>query len=72
MAYLYSDHEFDNGDGGQTKEGKCIEIMEYRHGPSRPCGATWYSAVHPPDQFRHWCSTLEAGGDCMHFEQDDD
>jgi hypothetical protein len=33
-----------------------------------PCGASWTSALHPPDQFRHWCSALEAGADCMHFE----
>lgn len=33
-----------------------------------PCNREWTSAVHPPDQFRHWCSILEAGGDCMHME----
>jgi hypothetical protein len=34
----------------------------------KPCGLSWTSVQHPPDQFRHWCSALEAGGDCMHFE----
>jgi hypothetical protein len=38
------------------------------HVPVRECGLPASSVVHPPDQFRHWCSVLEAGGDCMHLE----
>lgn len=35
-----------------------------------PCGADVNSVLHRPDQFRHWCGILEAGGDCMHGEMD--
>jgi hypothetical protein len=51
-------------DVGQCGLGPDDEV----HQSTRKCGASWTSAVHPPDQFRHWCSALEAGGDCMHFE----
>ena len=61
-------HDFDNGDGGRTQDGKCVVEMRRRNGSTYKCGATWTSVLHPPDQFRHWCSALEAGGDCMHFE----
>lgn len=65
----YGEHEFDNGGLEDPKEGKCIvEDFNRFHQKMMPCGRLWYSAVHPPDQFRHWCSALEAGGDCMHFE----
>ncbi len=32
------------------------------------CNASWTSSLHPPDQYRHWCAALEAGGDCIHEE----
>lgn len=28
-----------------------------------PCNAPWASVLHPPNQYRHWCSICEAGGD---------
>lgn len=65
---MYYDHEFDNGKD-DTREGTCvIEQWNKFKQEMVPCGLTWTSAVHPPDQFRHWCSALEAGYDCMHFE----
>ena len=35
---------------------------------TRQCGASWDSALHPPNQYRHWCAVLEAGRDCIHEE----
>lgn len=69
---FYYDHDFDNGDGGKTSTGKCIMEMERKDGTTYICNRDWTSALHPPDQFRHWCSILEAGGDCMHFESMED
>jgi hypothetical protein len=37
-------------------------------GKPRLCGAPWSSSLHPPDQYRHWCAVLAAGGDCNHEE----
>lgn len=99
---MYSDHEFDNGDGGKTNSGTCVVEMPRRHWHEfmgnrdlcdfalepygsicdepresrehqsfRLCGASWTSVLHPPNQFRHWCSILEAGGDCMHMEDEE-
>jgi hypothetical protein len=69
MSYYRGDHEFDNGDGGYSSVGKCaVEVDD----EGRVCGKVWTSAVHPPDQFRHWCSALEAGADCMHFEHEEE
>jgi hypothetical protein len=65
---FYSDHEFVSDTEPGTSEGKCAEVMFRKDGSEYVCGREWTSAVHPPDQFRHWCSALEAGYDCMHFE----
>lgn len=56
--YSHHDHE------GETQDSSCI--YEYEGG--RVCGASWDSALHPPDQYRHWCPALEAGEDCTHEE----
>lgn len=32
------------------------------------CGAQKHSVLHDPEDFGHWCSILDAGGDCMHLE----
>lgn len=70
---FYYDHEFDNGDGGKTSTGLCVQdLYNERTDTSRPCNKPSSSVVHPPDQFRHWCSILEQGGDCMHFEDIDE
>ncbi len=66
---MYYDHNFENGvDDG--REGKCV-VNEWNKFKQElvPCGRSWTSVVHPPDQFRHWCSALENGWDCMHFEE---
>lgn len=65
---MYADHEFDNGKD-DTNNGFCV-VEEWNNFKQKmiPCNRTWTSVVHPPDQFRHWCSILEAGGDCMHME----
>ena len=67
---MYSDHEYISSVTGDasSKEGHCIETMYRKDGTEYECGASWTSVLHPPDQFRHWCSALEAGYDCMHFE----
>ena len=61
-------HDFDNGKDSSS-DGKCV-VGEWNNFRQKviPCNREWYSVVHPPDQFRHWCSILEAGGDCMHLE----
>jgi hypothetical protein len=69
---MYYDHDFDNGDGGKTNTGKCQELMFRRDGTEYTCNASWTSVVHPPDQFRHWCSALEQGYDCMCQEADEE
>jgi len=51
---------------------RCQEVLTRRDGSTYICGLPWTSAVHPPDQYRHWCPALEAGGDCMHFEEPTD
>ena len=73
MSSFYYDHEFDNGDDGRTSDGVCV-VEEYnRHrGKDVPCGRPASSVVHPPDQFRHWCSSLEAGYDCNHPSESED
>jgi len=54
----------------------CAHCKQDRFAPQHmrrkeaPCGAPASSVLHPPDQFRHWCEALEAGYDCMHFEDD--
>jgi hypothetical protein len=68
---FYSDHSFDNGDGGKTEKGKCVVEMYRRDGTEYICNASASSVLHPPDQFRHWCSALEQGFDCMHLENED-
>lgn len=70
-GYYQGEHEFDNGDGGATSNGRCIVEMWRKDGTQYQCGASSTSVLHPPDQFRHWCSALEAGYDCMHFEFDE-
>lgn len=65
---MYSDHEFASDTNPGTNEGNCAKIMVRKDGSKYKCNASWTSVLHPPDQFRHWCSALEAGGDCMHFE----
>lgn len=65
---MYSDHDFVSGINPGTNEGKCAEIMFRKDGSQYKCNAEWFSVLHPPDQFRHWCGALEAGYDCMHFE----
>ena len=72
MTFYSGNHDFDNGDGGRTNTGRCKYPMRRKNGSEYRCNASWTSVLHPPDQFRHWCSTLEAGGDCMHFEFEDD
>ena len=57
---FYSHHEHE----GETQDSACTH--EYKTG--RVCGASWDSALHPPDQYRHWCAALEAGRDCTHEE----
>jgi hypothetical protein len=67
-----SDHDFDNGDGGRTSDGKCTVEMFRTDGTMFLCGGPWYSVMHPPEQFRdHWCSALENGWDCMCREGDE-
>lgn len=65
---FYSDHEFVSDTNPGTNQGRCAEIMFRRDGSEYKCNLPASSVLHPPDQFRHWCSTLEAGGDCMCFE----
>ena len=57
---FYAHHEHE----GETQDSACT----HEDGTGRVCGASWDSALHPPDQYRHWCSALEAGGDCIHEE----
>lgn len=68
MTFYRGNHEFDNG-VDDTSNGRCA-VEEWNKHLERlvPCGNEWTSVVHPPDQFRHWCGVLEAGGDCMHME----
>lgn len=70
MSYYRGDHDFDNGDGGKTDTGRCVEPMHRHDGSEYTCNAPASSVLHPPDQFRHWCAALEEGRDCMHFEDD--
>lgn len=65
------DHEFESDSYPGTSSGRCAHVMARKDGTTYKCGADWTSVLHPPDQFRHWCSALEAGGDCMHFEDVD-
>jgi len=65
---MYSDHDFESDTSPGTNEGRCTVEMTRKDGSTYICGASWTSVLHPPDQFRHWCSALEAGYDCMHFE----
>lgn len=65
---FYSDHMFVSDTTPLTAEGKCAETMLRRDGTTFTCGKRASSVLHPPDQFRHWCSALEDGYDCMHFE----
>lgn len=78
-GYYQGDHEFVSDVREGTDEGRCAFITHHTfeewtdEGPKmttseRACGAPASSVLHPPDQFRHWCSALEAGYDCMHFE----
>lgn len=64
---MYSDHEH----LAPSKDAPCEEIMYRRDGTSYQCKAPWTSVLHPPDQYRHWCSALESGYDCMHSEMED-
>ena len=64
MTYWDHEHEAD------SRDDPCEAVLGRRDGSDYLCGRPWTSAVHPPDQYRHWCSVLEAGGDCMHFEED--
>ena len=59
---FYSHHEHE----GETRDSPCTYVYATRSG--HVCGASWDSALHPPDQYRHWCAALEAGGDCTHEE----
>jgi len=61
-------HDFESNTAPGTKEGTCAVQMEKRDGSHYTCGSPWYSVLHRPDQFRHWCQDLEEGRDCMHFE----
>lgn len=63
---FYSDHDH-LGDPADP----CREVLTRKDGSSYVCGRPASSAVHPPDQYRHWCSALEAGADCVHFEETD-
>jgi hypothetical protein len=65
---FYSDHEFISDTTPGTDEGRCAHEMIRKDGTEYKCNARPSSVLHPPDQFRHWCSALEAGGDCMHYE----
>ena len=69
---MYSDHEYISSVTGDesSKEGTCAEEMTRKDGTTYICGNPWTSVLHPPDQFRHWCSALENGYDCMHFEDE--
>jgi hypothetical protein len=82
-GYYGGDHEFESDVEPGTNKGHCAYVYfdtfeEWTDkGPrmvtrERVCGASWTSVLHPPDQFRHWCSALENGWDCMHFERDDE
>jgi hypothetical protein len=70
---MFADHEFISSVTGDesSSEGHCIETMFRKDGTEYVCKQPFYSVLHPPDQFRHWCSILEAGGDCMHLEFED-
>ena len=65
---FYSDHDFESDTNPGTSEGNCAVNMVRKDGTEYKCNRPASSALHPPDQFRHWCSALEAGYDCMHFE----
>lgn len=70
---MYSDHEYISSVTGDESSmlGTCAQQMNRRDGTTYICGKSWTSVLHPPDQFRHWCSALENGYDCMHFEYED-
>lgn len=55
--YYEHDHE------AAERDLPCEALVTRRDGTSRKCGAEWTSVVHRPDQYRHWCSICEAGGD---------
>ncbi len=61
---FYSDHEHE----APNQTAPCEYEIPLSGGGTRVCGADWSSVLHPPDQYRHWCSALEAGGDCVHEE----
>jgi hypothetical protein len=69
---MYSDHPFESDTAPGTDKGRCKATMIRRDGSQYACRAPFSSVLHPQDQFgRHWCSALEQGYDCMHFEGTD-
>jgi len=61
---MYADHDHE----APTRDEPCQATLQRKDGTQYECKAPWYSVLHTPDQYRHWCSALEAGYDCMHFE----
>jgi len=57
---------------GTSKNWVCMEHMtdymhpDHAHRVLGPCNAQKSSVLHPVEG--HWCSALEDGYDCMHFE----
>lgn len=60
---------FDHEHTAERQSDPCEYVLTRKNGTTYKCGASWTSALHPPDQYRHWCAALEAGGDCIHEEE---
>ena len=57
MSYWHHEHE------ATRQEDPCEYLMARKDGTAYRCGASWSSALHPPQQYRHWCAICEMGGD---------